>query len=752
MMANCTVKVVLILCAALAHVSGAESREYGYARDAFKKGNYAIARIYFENILQDDVNRELFPDVLYHLILIHEHEDEFVGVLSSAGRFLADYDHDLRAREILALVVQGLVERSAYRVACEYIKKYDFLVGDSPILEELGQKLLKGGDEELADYVLSFAAQNDTIKILRAMTMSDLIAREKMLESLNNMTRDLYLAENYLLRGDTVSAFLSFRKLKGERYNGGLLYRYAKLALLFAPEVAVRAIERLRSAKGFERKADLLYAMLGKARLTHFLPEDAEENALFVRICNVDTVSRERPEGISLDSILWESGDTLAEIEELRKRYGGSYFIDSVYCHHLVTRADYEQANRVISDYLGYHNVERYVRRTMAYYQFSEREFGLAAKNIILSDYRSPTASYLLAECLSKMGHDATDLFEYAMANTADSALHSRAVKGYVRERYGSEAYADVCSAAIDELGADTTLIRFYARSLARCGSPGRADSLVSVWFGLPDYEVVNLYGEYLIDKEQYVRAKAYYDSVLENTPGPVNEDLYYNWAMTYFLSNEMDTALTRFRSYVSRFPLGRHYHAALFKIATLNFLDENYDSAGYYYGRASEDVELALDALENQMISFKKAANWRMVIETGDRMLARVGEDKQADVRFEIGYASLRSGRIHEAIKNLEIAARAKSEPSYYYWLGEAYLGKGDFARAFHSYQKVVHEHPDDEMWVPTARYKTGIALELLDEIDAATEIYKQIIRERGVSDPIAAEAKLRLDFLDGQ
>jgi len=752
MMVNYGLKVILIFCAALAQVSGIESREYGYAKDAFKKGNYAIARIYFENILQDDVNRDLFPDALYYLILIHEREDDFIGVLSSAGRFLEDHDHDLRAQAILALVVQGLVERSAYRVACEYVKKYDFLVGDSPILEELGQKLLKGGEHELADYILSFVAQSDTIKILRAMTMSDLVAREKMLESLKNVTRDLYLAENYLLRGDTVSAFLSFRGLEGERYSGGALYRYAKLALLFAPDVAARAVEKLRSAKGFERKSDLLYAMLGKTRLPHFLPEDAEENALFVRICNVDTVSREPPEGISLDSILRESGDTLAEIRELRKRYRDSYFIDSLYCHQLVTRTDYEQANRVISGYLRYNNVEGYVRRTIAYYQFSEKEFGLAAKNIILADYKSPTASYLLAECLSKMGNDATDLFEYVMSNTADSVLHDRAVKGYVRERYASGAYADVCSVPIDELAADTTLIRFYARSLARCGLPGRADSLVSVWFGRPDYEVVNLYGEYLIDKEQHAKAKAYYDSVLQSTPGPVNEDFYYNWAMTYFLSNEMDTALARFRSYVSRFPLGRHYHAALFKIATLNYLDENYDSAGYYYDLASEDVELAPDALENAMISFKKAANWRMVIEIGDRRLARVGEDRQADVRFEIGYAWLRSGRIHEAIKNLEIAARAKSEPSYHYWLGEAYLGKGDFARAFHSYQKVVHEHPDDEMWVPTARYKTGIALELLDEINAATEMYKQIIRERGVSDPIAAEAKLRLDFLGGQ
>jgi TolA-binding protein len=750
MSTNCPAKVILVLCAVLAQVSGAENREYEYARDAFKKGNYAIARIYFENIMQHEVNRDLFPDALYHLTLIHDREDDFVGVLSSAGRFLENYDYDLRSKEILAMVVRELVDRSAYRVAYEYIEKYNFLITDSPILEELGRNLLEGGEPRLADYVLSFAVQSDTIKILRAMTMSDLLARGKVLESLNGMTRDLYLAENHLLRGDTVSAFLSFRNLNGDRYKDGALYRYTKLAVLFAPDDAASSIERLRPMNGFGRKSDLLYAMLGNVRLPRFLPEDAEENALFLQICSVDTVFREPLEGVSLDSILKDTEDTLAQIRELRKQYRNSYFVDSVYCHQLMTSADYEQASRVISDYLRYQNTERYARRTMAYYQFAQRDFDLAAKNIILSDYRNPAASYILAECLRKMGHDSADLFEYVMSHTADSALHSKAVKGYVLERYGARAYDDVSSIGIDELAADTALIRVYARSLARCGLPDRADSLVNAYFDHPDYEIVNLYGQYLMDKEQYDRAKTYYDSVLQDTPAALNEDLYYNWAMAYFLSNEMDTALNRFRSYVSQFPGGGNYHRALFKIATLNYLDENYDSAGYYYGLASEDDELAPDGLENQIISYKKAGNWQLVIETGERMLNRIGEDKQADVRFEIGYAALRAGRVHEAIENLEVAARAKSEPSYHYWLGEAYLGKGDFARAFHSYQKIVHEHPDDEMWVPTARYKTGITLELMDEIDAAKEVYKQIIRERGVNDPIGAEANLRLDFLN--
>jgi hypothetical protein len=61
-----------------------------------------------------------------------------------------------------------------------------------------------------------------------------------------------------------------------------------------------------------------------------------------------------------------------------------------------------------------------------------------------------------------------------------------------------------------------------------------------------------------------------------------------------------------------------------------------------------------------------------------------------------------------------------------------------------------VIDLHADDEMWVPTAQYKTGIVLELMDETDAARATYQRIVRERGVADPIGAEADIRLKGME--
>ncbi len=741
---------VLLCVVVMTTVYAADKREFDLALDAYKRSDYAIARIYFENLLDDDDNREFFPDAVYHLIKIHDREGDFVGLLSSASRFLEKYSYDSRANEVVTMLVRGLVGKGAYLVAYEYVLKYDFLASDLPDLEDLGRRLLGDGEAASADYILSFCGQTDTVKVLRAMAKSDLHERVKILESLDGMTRDLYLTESLLLMGDTVSAFLSFRRIAGDRFQGDAFYRYTKTALLFAGSDIPRHIKRLGKMNGYDRKADLLYALAGERPLPRLLPEDDDEHSLLGEILSLDTVSREPPQDVPVDSILQFTEDTLSRIRELRGKFRDNYYLDSLYCQHLTARGEYEQAKKVIAGYLKYKNAEPYVRKVMGFSQFAEGDYESAAKNIILSNYRSPASKYILAECLRFMGQGIRDLYTDIAAQTTDSLLLSKAIRGYLLESYRTESYGDILSVDIAELAGDTALVRIYARSLARSGNVDRADSLFRAHFQETDDQLLNFYGEYLVGVKQYRRARAYYDSIIQNTTTGPGEGLYYNWAMTSFLNNEMDTALYRFRYYVSNFRRGDHYYDALFKIATLNYLREEYDSAGYYYGLACEDDALASDAMQNQLISYKKAGNWRMVINTGERMLATVSDEKQADVHFEIGYASLRAGIPHEAIESLRVAARAKAEPSYYYWLGEAYLGKGDFTRAFHSYQKIADVFPDDEMWAPTARYKTGITLELLDELEAAKKVYKQLVSERGIGDPIAAEANLRLERLE--
>ena len=414
----------IMLCTVLTiSAYAAENREFELAVEAYAHGDYAIARIYFENILDDNNNREFFPDALYHLITIHIQEGDFTGFLSSTGNFLNKYNYDSRAGEVFTLLMHELIRRSAFLVAYEYLLKYDFLLGDYSLVEEIGRSLLAHGEAKKADHILSFCEQTDTVKILRAMTRSDLGERAEIFGSLQGLTRDLYLTENLLLMGDTVNAFLSFRNIAGDNLRDDGFYRYAKIALLFVGSDFSRHVRKLHSMSGYDRKADLLYALAGTQPLTRLLPLDEEETSLFVRIYTRDTVLTGPPEEIPLDSILHHTEDTLSRIREVRKYYKDNYYLDSMYCQHLMARGEYEQAYDVIGGYLMYRNTEPYVRKVVGFNQYSRGNYESAARHIILSRYQNPEVLFVLAECYRKMGKGVADLYADIMSQNVDSLL-----------------------------------------------------------------------------------------------------------------------------------------------------------------------------------------------------------------------------------------------------------------------------------------------------------------------------------------
>ena len=451
------------------------------------------------------------------------------------------------------------------------------------------------------------------------------------------------------------------------------------------------------------------------------------------------------PEGLILDSLLALTIDTTALLEDLSDQYEDSYYLDSLYCQRLIRLGRFEDAARAVSPYLRYCNTRDYVRKIIGMQYFATGDYRRAANYLIVSGYHTPSMHYMLGECLKHMGYEAGDFYEAAMTETADSALYQRALMGFFRDRYDAGDFQKLCSVPVADVPEDTELIRLYIRSLARCGKKELADSLLAAQALEPDPAMLNHYGLYLMDQKKFGAAGFYFDSLMQNT-GIGSDEIYYNWALTSFLNNDMETATQRFASYLTEYPDGERVRDVFFKVATLNYLQEDYDSAAYYYGLASDDGDLVIDALRNQLISYKKAGDWPGVISVGQRMLVSGLELDMADIHFEIGYAFLRSGKIKQATENLVAASRLRSDPRFYYWLGEAYLSKGDFARAFYSYRKVVDRHADDEMWVPTAQYKTGIVLELMDETEAAKAVYEKIIREKGAADPIGAEAQIRL------
>jgi TolA-binding protein len=735
---------VLVFCA-----WATEETDYERALDAYEQGDYVISRMYFQNILSDNKYRQLHPDAVYYLTKIHDHEGDFLSFFSKASNFLEEYPYDMRASEIFRVLIEKLVARQSHVIAVDCLGEYDYLTSDDSLFGKLGHGLLKQGENVLADSVFSLCTQSDTIKIMRALLNNDYLERERIFKTLEAPSRNLYLAENYLLLGDTVSAYFNFREIDYGDLRGGTLFRYTKIALHFDRAIAKACVERLRRSEQYANKAGLLQSFVDCRMTERIIPEDEEELALYLRVCSLDTIAKETPEGFMFDSLLREADDTLALMQNLRRQYKNDYYIDSLYCQLLIRLGRFDDASRVISHYLKYCNAKNYVRKILGIQSFVDEDYRNAAKHIIISNYYTPFVRYMLAECFRLMGYDAGSLYEAVISQTTDSALYHNALAGFVQDRYAAEDFQSVCKIDLDELQGEKSLIKIYTRSLARCGSIESADSVYYAYFLEPDPLLLNHYGLYLIEKKEFTAAGAYFDSLIQSI-GVVDDDLYYNWALTSFLNNDMEVARQRFTSYVADYPRGSRMNDAFFKIATLNYLQENYDSAAHYYGLASEGDALMTDALRNQLISHKKAGDWFSVISVGQKILASDVESEKADILFDVGYAFLRAGRITEAVENLGAASRLRSDPRFYYWLGEAYLSKGDFARSFYSYRKVLDLHGDDEMWVPTAQYKSGIVLELMDETEAARAVYEQIVRERGTQDPIGAEADIRLKGIE--
>ena len=743
--ADCVI-AFLALCLCISATEPADSER---AVDAYEQGDYVVARLYFQNLLDESDFRQFHADAAYYLAKIHDREADFISFFSVATRFLEEFPYDMRASEIFLTLLEKLYAKHSYVLALDYLAEYSFLVRDDSLFEQLGHGLLKHGEKALADSVFSLCPQSDTIKIIRAHLKDDYSERSSIFEELETPLREIYLGDNYLLLGDTLSAYFAFQEIDYRDLADGALYRYAKMAVHFDHAVARVCAERLSRNRSYANKAEIIESYLDCRIAENVKPEDEEELELYLQVVSQDTVWKGPPQDVMLDSLLRETGDTVALMRRLSQQYKQNYYIDSSYCQTLVKLGRYSDAARVISPYLEYCNTRDYVRKILGIQQFSAGDYKNAAKNIIISNYRAPVLLFMLAESYRIMGHHVGDLYEQVISQTSDSSLYRRALAGMMRASYTEAQYEKVCTIDLDDIREDTALIRLYARSLARCGRMESADSLYHAYFTDPDPVLLNYYGLYLVENEAFTVAEAYYDSVMQSLGG-FDDELYYNWALTAFLKNEMEIASERFAAYLADHPKGERSRDAFFKIATLNYLEERYDSAAHYYILASEDESLKSDALRNALISHKKAGDWFGVISVGQRILASGGEPASAEILFDIGYAFLRGGRIKEAVENIGTASRLKSDPRFFYWLGEAHLGKGDFARAFHYYQKVIELHADDEMWVPTAQYKTGIVLELMDETDAARSVYRRIVRERGVADPIGAEANIRLQQIE--
>jgi len=727
----------------------ADEGSFEMAVKAYEQGNDKLAEVYFMHLLEDEPLGRHIPEATYYLIKIYDKREDFLNFFSYASYFLDSYVYDQHRKDVFDLLLQKLIEKEAFGIALEYIDEYGYLLDDNAILESIGHGLFRQGRKDLAEHVFSLCPQTDTIKILRAAVTDDFSKKREYYEGIPGINGKVRLMELLLEKGDTIEVYDIFRSIDHRKVDDGVLYPYTKISRLFDGKKFSYSVERLYDLKKCKTKALLLEGIHTGHLDTIIQPRDEEEYALFVQFLKRDTISRNPPDIVYQDILLSDSL-TLEDIISLRKEIGRNYYLDSVYCASLLENNKIDEAYRITMQYLDYLNTKRYARKIRALKYFNGKDYVHAANDIILSQADEPELLFILAQALSEIGKESAYLYREVIEISRDTLLVTEAMRQLIKLDFGDGRYEAVVKYPFDVVQGDTNLVKLYVYSLARMGKRVEAGALFDRYFTYQDHNLANYYGEYLIDRKKYIEAEGYYNNLVHSAEGYLPNIVYYNWALIPFLRGEIDTALNRFALFVNSRKTGREFYTAAFKIATIHYLKSQFDKASYYYGLASEDDSLRYDALSNQLICYKKSADWEKAIEVGKRMLSAVSEAEKPDIQFDIGYAYLRSGAARTAIDHLKSAADAESSPEFYYWLAEAYLATGDFMRALYQYQKVVHLFPGDEMWTPTALYKTGVVFEFMNEMDEAVRIYEQLIRERGIGDTWGIEAQKRLKEIE--
>lgn len=724
--------------------------DFSIALKNYEQGEYYISQIFFEQFINNNPYDTLIPEATHYLLKIYDQHNDLLKFVSRANSYLESFKYDKKREEVFNLLLKKLVEQNTFHLAYEYIQKYDYISVDTLLLSKIILNL--STQTFFIDKFLQTFPENESLKILKALTIKDLNERKQIFQTIKKPKGGLYLIENYLLMGDTVSAWEEYQSIKLNEVPDNMLYRWAMFAIIFNENDLKKILSRLETAPELKEKKKILNMFIEK-KLLDSISIQQDQDLKFVQkffsIRHIDSTQLLIPENINMDSILNDTSNIEDNLLILRQQIKSNYKLDSIYCELLIKKQAYAEAYNVIKDYLKYPETRNFSRMTRVLKNYAENNFKMALNDLIFCLNSDPYIKFIYAECLKQTGHNPVPVYEELLASCRDSLIRFQSLSEYIKYKYNKNDYPAITKIVFQDIENDTNLAKFYLLSLVRTGKTAKAETLYKKIFGNLDLDFHIARINYLMENKLWKRATILLDSLVKIPEYQGNHILNYNSALVAFCTENYAYAETCFHNFISRFKNNKYYYPALFKIGTLKYLKQSFDSAAYYYGLAAKDSILLIEALQNQLLALKKSERWAELIDVGQILINICPDSIKSDYYFEIGYACLRAGLINQAIKNLKTAISLKSNVNYYYWLGEAYLGKGDFQRALYHYQKIVYNFRKDEMWYPTVLFKTGLALEMLDEMKEAKEIYRRIIRERGTGDIWGNEAQKRLKLL---
>ncbi|MCX6133663.1 MAG: tetratricopeptide repeat protein [Ignavibacteriales bacterium] len=251
--------------------------------------------------------------------------------------------------------------------------------------------------------------------------------------------------------------------------------------------------------------------------------------------------------------------------------------------------------------------------------------------------------------------------------------------------------------------------------------------------------------GNYFLRKDEYVSAKKFFDSVVQEYAGSssVPSALYGN-ARVAELSEKTAEAIKLYEAILPKYgsdPVAPRVRLAL---GNLYYSQEQWDPAARQYkavldseGRAPDLVQYAMN---NLILAYKQLSLYDAALELTRKYIDRFPDDTELmDKRVDIGVLYQKLGYYDQAVLHLQSLldnADANLEAEVRYYIGEAYYYKGDYQQGILEFLKVPYlvTKKTKVDWVATSYYMAGQSYEKMSKFDQAITMYRQILTRSGI------------------
>lgn len=303
----------------------------------------------------------------------------------------------------------------------------------------------------------------------------------------------------------------------------------------------------------------------------------------------------------------------------------------------------------------------------------------------------------------------------------------------------------------------DTLILVKLVTALYRSGEIREADSL---WLRL-DLMSTSDQSPLLLEKVAYLLNAGRMeeaDTVLASLANVrslwQNENFVYFSGLAAARQGRSQDAMEIFEGFVSSFPASELLPAIYFKLGSLFYIEQEFDSAASYYRRTLTAPDLRPLALENLGKIARSQKEWGKALEYFELLAEEsTSSGERGKWYMELGVTAYYAQKFSQSITYFERALPLVTEerPYLLYCAARSYGAFADpdrLERAVALFLQCHEEFPQNQ-WGLESWLMAGEGYVQLERYDDARVIFKAILAQRGEEDPFGMRAKASLEKL---